>query len=277
MFKVINKVARNRILLDLLSLFPPLFMIGAAIVPIFFGGARETLIQAFLIAYFLTVFLIRLISIIMRNRANEHDNPIKANIAKANIMIVASVLSFIESFVIMLAFFFIIFSQKDKGFFASSIYTALIYSGFFIVRLIFNLVKIFGGIYSKDSYDRTVIYMESVTLLYMMVVSFNYLLSALQIGNLGALILQSVLAGLSILAIFIVCIVMFTEGIRSKKKYKLEYREEIKTLKKSKRAYLKEEKARRKSEKITDVEVISDDDIEYMEDEKDVRFTSSDQ
>ena len=249
-------------------------MILAAIIPIFFASSRETLIQSFLIAYFLTVFLIRLISIILRNKANEHDNPIKANIAKANIMIIASILSFIESFVIVLAFFFIIFSQKDKGFFASNIYFTLIYCGFFIVRLIFNLVKVFGGIYSEDSYDRTVIYMETVTLLYMMVVSFNFLLSVLQIN---AYILQTILASLAIVAIFIVCIVMFSEGIKSRKRYKLELRKEIKFLKRSKRNYIRERKAKERSDRINDVVVITDDDIDYREDERDVRFTSSDQ
>ncbi len=267
MIKIIKKITTNRVFVDLLGLFPPLFMFVASFVPIFFTKSAEQVIQVFLVAYFLTVFLIRFILIILRNRANRNESPLKGHIQKAKMMIITSVLSLIESIAIVLAFYFIIFTQKDKGFFASNIYTALIYSGFFIVRLIFNLVKMFGGIYTKDSYDKTIIYMETITLLYMMVVSFNYLLSA---SKINAIILESIVAGLAILSIIFVCIIMFLEGVISRHKYRKLLKEEIKTLKKNKRIYSKEVKAKRKIEKITGVEVIDEDDVEYIEDERDV-------
>lgn len=237
MFKIIRKIFTNRTFLDVLGLIPPLSMVILSFVSIVTTRDIRALAQVFIVAYFLTIFLIRFISMILRKRASEHEEPLKGNIIKANIMISAGTILLIESIAIFAMSIYVTLALKDKGVFGSSLLLALTYVIYFLVRLILNLIKILSQLYKDDYYDKTIMYLETVTLFYIMVVAFSYLMSAL---SLNVDIFNIIVSVFAFLGMLVTCILMLIMGTYNHHYSKRLLKKDIKSWKKSGKEHRKE-------------------------------------
>lgn len=238
-----KKAKIKQIITDVFGLLTPLSFATLSFVYIFIWNDLTQINQICIVSYFMTIFIMKIISIYLRYKANNEDDEHKTKIVKSKIMIINGSIMLFESVVIFTAFMFIIYLQRDKGIFASSLPLALAYTVYFLIRLILNLIKIFSGIYSRDDYDKAMIYIEAITVLYIMVLSFNYLASALKLTT---YVLAFTVAVIAFTIIMILSLSMIIQGNISRRRHKKAYKAEVKTLKKNTRVVKKEAKKQAK-------------------------------
>lgn len=250
MVRKLSKVVRSRLFLDIVGLITPIFTAVFAAIPLFFAENIAHFIQVFIVAYFLSIFLIRLVAFIRRLRAREFEDERLVNITYGKIMLSSAIAIFIEISGIYIAFMFIIWSQSNKGLFASSIYFALAYVAMFLVRLIINLIQILTKRHHFDYYQKTLLFISTISLLYVMVVSLNYLMYSLELRN---RIFETIFASLSVSIMIFICFVMVFESITYIRKNKRFIRKEYRELKRNTRLVYKDvrkkERMARKAQK----------------------------
>ena len=235
-------IKTSRLLLDIIGLISPLVTAGFSLTPIFLATNFAHLIQFTIVGYFLTIFLVKLIAFLIHYRNNEEDI-YKRNIKEAKISIVSGYIMLLEMIGIYFAFIYIIFQQPIKGFFASSIAFATIYTVMFLGRLVLNLYTHLTKKGNENIYEKTLTYIGTITVLYVMVVSFNYLAHALE---LRVKILELIVAIISLILILIIAIRMIVFGHGIIRYNKKQARKEIRVLKKETNKYFKEMKVKKK-------------------------------